>query len=1033
MSQFIATEELTAKHRRTSAQSQAHAQAGGALHAAALERDLRSAVQGEVRFDPGSRALYATDASNYRQVPIGVVIPRSIDDVVQTVAIARRHEAPILSRGGGTSLCGQCCNAAVVIDWSKYLHGVIELDPDRRQARVQPGLVLDDLRNAAERHHLTFGPDPSTHNHCTLGGMIGNNSCGVHSVMAGETSDNVESLDILTYDGVRMTVGPTDDQTYRRMIARGGRIADIYRRLHALRDRYADEIRKHFPPIARRVSGYNLPALLAENGFNVARALVGSESTCITVLEATVRLVPSPSVRSLVVLGYSDVYSAGDHIPEIMRYGPIGLEGMDDRLVNDMVKMRIHPKDVQLLPQGGGWLLVEFGGETKEEADARARHMMDGLRAVPHAPTMKLFDDPPVEQVIWTVRESGLGATAHVPGSPRTWEGWEDSSVPIDRLGDYLRGLRKLFDRYGYGCSLYGHFGQGCVHTRIDFDLQTAEGIKKFRSFLFDAADLVVGFGGSISGEHGDGQSKAELLPRMFGQELIQAFEEFKSIWDPEWKMNPGKIVRPFRVDENLRLGTGYRPPDPPTHFAFPSDDYSFSQASIRCVGVGECRREQGKTMCPSYRVTREEMHSTRGRAHLLFEMLESDPLTGGWRDPHVKESLDLCLACKGCKHDCPVNVDMATYKAEFLSHYYDGRPRPVHAYSMGLIYWWSRLASYAPDVANVLTQTPGISTIVKALGGIAAERRMPAFASPTFTEWFRRRRRGQANGHLPVILWPDTFNNYFYPGTAKAAVEVLEAAGCRVSIPPRPLCCGRPLYDFGMLGLAKRQLRQILEALNDDITAGTPIVGLEPSCVAVFRDELTNLFPHDPVAKRLALQTMTLSEFLRHHRPDWRPPRIDRKAVVHGHCHHKAVMGFSAESAVLEQAASEVEILDSGCCGMAGSFGFKREHYEVSQRIGELAVLPAVRRASAEEVIVADGFSCREQIAQGTGRRAFHTAELLHLALQDGKPFAVPTARQESDYFSRHHQLGEPRRILPWIAGAIVVTALVSLARAKK
>jgi FAD/FMN-containing dehydrogenase/Fe-S oxidoreductase len=917
------------------------------------------------------------------------------------------------------------------MDWSKYLHRIIELDPGRRQARVQPGLVLDDLRNAAERHRLTFGPDPSTHNHCTLGGMIGNNSCGVHSVMAGETADNVDSLEILTYDGVRMTVGPTDEETYHRMVNRGGRIADIYRRLHALRDRYADEIRKHFPPIARRVSGYNLPALLPENGFNLARALVGSESTCVTVLEASVRLVPSPPVRSLVVLGYPDVYGAGDHIPEILRYRPIGLEGMDDRLVNDMVKMRIHPKDVKLLPHGAGWLLVEFGGDTKEEADARAREMMDGLRAVPHAPSMKLYDDPPAEAVLWTVRKSGLGATAHVPGAPSTWEGWEDSSVPVDRLGDYLRGLRKLFDRYEYGCSLYGHFGQGCVHTRIDFDLETADGIKKFRSFLFDAADLVVNFGGSISGEHGDGQSKAELLPRMFGHELIQAFEEFKSIWDPEWKMNPGKIVRPFRVDENLRLGTSYRPPNPPTHFAFPSDDYSFSTASIRCVGVGECRREQGSTMCPSYRVTREEMHSTRGRAHLLFEMLEGDPLTGGWRDEHVKESLDLCLACKGCKHDCPVNVDMATYKAEFLSHYYKGRPRPVHAYSMGLIYWWSRLASHAPDVANFLTQTPGISAIVKALGGIAAERRMPAFASPTFTEWFHRR-RGHSKGEFSVILWPDTFNNHFYPGTGKAAVEVLEAAGCCVSIPQRSLCCGRPLYDFGMLTLAKRQLREILDVLRDDITAGTPIVGLEPSCVAVFRDELPNLFPHDEAAKRLAGQTMTLSEFLHRHRPDWRPSRIDRKALVHGHCHQKAVIGFGAETEVLKEAAREVEILDTGCCGMAGSFGFKRDHYEVSQQIGELALLPAVRRASDEDVIVADGFSCREQIAHGTSRRALHLAEVLHLALK-GQDHSPSETSLEAKYFSGHHQLGRPSRMMPWVLAAVIVTLLAWVRRAAK
>ncbi len=1025
MPQWIAAEGLSGASRGKGRSSER----SPAVDRDVLERELRAAIRGEVRFDPGSRALYATDGSNYRQVPIGVVIPRNIEDAVRTVETARRHGAPILSRGGGTSLSGQCCNVAVVMDWSKYLHHIVHLDPDRRRARVEPGLVLDDLRDAAERYHLTFGPDPSTHNHCTLGGMIGNNSCGVHSVMAGETADNVESLDVLTYDGLRLQVGPTDDDAYERIVAEGGRRADIYRRLRALRDRYADEIRARFPPIPRRVSGYNLPALLPENGFNVARALVGSESTCVTVLEATVRLVPSPPVRSLVVLGYPDVYSAGDHIPDILRYGPIALEGMDDRLVDDMVKMRIHPKDVKLLPEGGGWLLVEFGGGTKEEADGKARRMMEALRSVPHPPSMKLYDDPPAEHVLWTVRKSGLGATAHVPGEPPTWEGWEDSSVPVERLGEYLRALRKLFDRYEYGCALYGHFGQGCVHTRIDFDLETADGIRRFRSFLFDAADLVLSLGGSISGEHGDGQSKAELLPKMFGPDLMQAFEEFKSIWDPEWKMNPGKIVRPYRVDENLRLGTGYRPPDLPTHFSFSGDEYSFSRASIRCVGVGECRREKGQTMCPSYRVTREEMHSTRGRAHLLFEMLQGDPLTGGWRDEHVKESLDLCLACKGCKSDCPVNVDMATYKAEFLSHYYAGRPRPMHAYSMGLIYWWARLGSCVPDLANALTQTPGLSALIKALGGIAQERRIPRFASPTFTEWYGRNRPGRRDG-LRVILWPDTFNNYFFPQTARAAVEVLEAAGCRPVIPPRPLCCGRPLYDFGMLRLAKRQLRQILDCLKPDITVGTPVVGLEPSCVAVFRDELVNLFPHDETARRLAHQTFTLGEFLKQRRADWQPPRLEKKAIVHGHCHHKAVMGFAAEPDLLKQAGLAVEVLDSGCCGMAGSFGFKREHYDISQQVGGLVVLPAVRRAAAESLIVADGFSCREQIAQGTQRQALHFAEVLHVAMQqDERGGRADGAFPEREYLSRTRTLGTPRRVLPvLLAGGLVGCGMLAL-----
>jgi len=962
-----------------------------ALHIdeAELEAQLRAEIEGNVRFDAGSRALYATDGSNYRQVPIGVVFPRSTDDILRTVAVARRFSAPVLARGGGTSLAGQCCNYAVVVDCSKYLHHIVALDPQQKCARVEPGLVLDHLRHAAEQHHLTFGPDPSTHNHCTLGGMIGNNSCGVHSVMAGETCDNVYTLDVLTYDGVRMTVGKTSDDDYHRILAGGGRCAEIYRQLRMLRDRYADDIRRRFPNLPRRVSGYNLPALLPENGFNVAQALVGSECTCVTILEANVRLVDSPPVRSLLVLGYPDVYEAGDHVPEILQHHPIGLEGMDDDLVQDMIKMRIHPQDVRLLPSGKGWLLVEFGGQSKQEADDRAHICMAALRSMPHAPSMKLFDNPAQEDILWTVRKSGLGATAHVPGQRVTWEGWEDSSVPPAKLGDYLRALRKLFNKYEYACALYGHFGQACVHTRIDFDLETSEGIRKFRSFLFEAADLVLSFGGSLSGEHGDGQSRAELLPKMFGDELIGAFQQFKSIWDPEWKMNPGKIVKPYRVDENLRLGAEYHPPDPQTHFQFPGDDFSFAHATLRCVGVGECRRDEGKTMCPSYRVTREEMHSTRGRARLLFEMLQGDPIKGGWRDPHVKEALDLCLACKGCKGDCPVNVDMATYKAEFLSHYYAGRLRPLHAYSMGLIYWWARIAAWFPRVANFFTQTPGLRHITQKLGGIAQARRMPPFAAQPFTEWFRTRRTVKGTGPS-VLLWPDTFNNYFLPHTACAATSVLEALGYEVRIPTRPLCCGRPLYDFGMLDLAKRQLRQIMDVLRHEIRAGTPIVGLEPSCVAVFRDELVNLFPHDEDAMRLSKQVFTLAELLDRHPPQRPFPRLESPAIVHGHCHHKAVVGITAEQKVFEALGLRYQVLDSGCCGMAGSFGFTQAHYETSLQVGELVLLPAVRKADRHTLILADGFSCRQQIEQTTDRRGLHLAEAVHLAFLNEQPDTV-------------------------------------------
>src|SRR6185437_7126958 len=499
--------------------------------------------------DTGSRALYATDSSNYRQVPIGVVIPRDVDDVVAAVLTCHRFDVPVLARGGGTSLAGQCCNAAVVIDCSKYVNRLVELNAPQHVARVQPGLVLDTLRDAARPHDLTFGPDPATHTHCTLGGMLGNNSCGVHSVMAGRTSDNVEELEVLTYDGLRMRVGRTSDAELERLVASGGRLGEIYAGLRALRDANAAEIRSRYPHIPRRVSGFNLDDLLPERGFNVARALVGSEGTCVTILEATLNLIAWPRVQTLVALGYPDAYTTADHVPEIMATRPIGLEGFGAELVNDMKQTGFHPEDIKLLPEGGGWLLVQYGADTTEEADAKARSLMTRLRGKPGAPTMRHCSDPREASRIWTVRDAALGVTAIVPGQRRRWAGWEDAAVPPERLGDYLRAMHALLERYGYQAALYGHFGQGCIHCRIDFDLRTTDGIAHWRAFLEEAADIVVRFGGSLSGEHGDGQSRAELLPRMFGSQLVSAFETFKSIWDPAWRMNPGKVVRPHRVD----------------------------------------------------------------------------------------------------------------------------------------------------------------------------------------------------------------------------------------------------------------------------------------------------------------------------------------------------------------------------------------------------------------------------------------------------------------------------------------------------
>jgi FAD/FMN-containing dehydrogenase/Fe-S oxidoreductase len=951
------------------------------VDASGLAAVLSHRVRGEVRFDDGSRALYATDGSNYRQVPIGVVLTRDIDDVIATISLARQYGAPILCRGAGTSLAGQCCNVAVVLDFTRYMGNIIEIDPARRMARVQPGVVLDSLRNAAEKHHLTFGPDPATHDRCTLGGMIGNNSCGVHSVMAGKTDDNVEELEILTYDGLRMKVGQTSDADLEKIIAEGGRRGEIYAGLKRLRDTYSDLIRKRYPNIPRRVSGYNLNYLLPENGFNVARALVGSEGTCVTVLEASCRLVQSPQERVLLVIAYPDIFQCADRVPDIMAHGPIGLEGVDQLIVEFSRRQSLNLEGLALLPSGGGWLFAEFGAATAAEAESQARELMRTLGQSSDPPQMHLFTDKQQAKRVWEVRESALGAVSHVPGEPPGWEGWDDSSVVPDKLGAYLRDLNKLMASFGYRSALYGHFGHACVHLKINFDLQSAPGIANYRKFAEQAADLVVSYGGSLSGEHGDGQSRAELLPKMFGAELVQAFREFKGLWDPDWKMNPGKVVEPYKLDENLRLGAEYKPWEPATHFKFPEDQGSLALATLRCVGVGKCRHDEGGVMCPSFRVTREEEHSTRGRAHLLWEMTKGDVIRDGWRDQHVKDSLDLCLACKGCKSDCPVGVDVATYKAEFLSHYYESKRRPRSAYAFGNIDIWARLASNAPGLIYLSTQLPLLRDIAKLIAGVPRERSIPAFARQTFRQWFARRQPHNSQG-MPVLLWPDTFNNYFLPGTAQAAVEVLESAGYRVLLPKANLCCGRPLYDWGMLDRAKTLLLQLMAALETEIEKGIPLVVLEPSCAAVFRDELLNLFPGDDHALRLSKQTFLLSEFLEKKAQHYQLPKLARRALVHGHCHHKSIMRMTDEESVLRKMGIDFQMPAPGCCGMAGSFGFEADKYKTSIAIGELELLPAVRKAAPDCLVIANGFSCREQIAQGTNRRALHLAEVIAQAL---------------------------------------------------
>ena len=947
-----------------------------------LEKLLKQSVRGEVRFDDGSRALYATDASNYRQVPIGLVIPRDAADVEAAVAACRSVGAPILARGGGTSLSGQCCNVAVILDFSKYLNKIVTLDPAAKRARVEPGIVLDRVRDAAELHQLTFAPDPATHSRCTIGGMIGNNSCGVHALLGGKTVDNIESLDILLYDGTKLTVGPTGDEELRSIIAAGGRRGQIYSGLAKLRDRYADEVRRRFPRIPRRVSGYNLDELLPENGFHVARALVGTEGSCVTVLCANLQLTDSPPHRRLVGLGFPDPFIAADHVPAILKFKPIGLEGFDGMLVDFMLRKRLAVDDVVLLPPGQGHLLVELGAWSSQEVEAQVDALMNSVSSMSVVPVARAYSVEEARRV-WKVRESALGATVYVPGEPHGWEGWEDSAVAPEQLGSFLRQTFDLMKQYGYRSPMYGHFGQGCVHLRINFDLESEPGIRKFREFLDHAADIVVAHGGSLSGEHGDGQARAALLPKMFGPELMQAFREFKTIWDPDNKMNPGKLADPVAIYEpqdNLRLGAHYQEHSYHTHFSFPDDHGSISDATLRCVGVGACRKTDAGTMCPSYMATGEERHSTRGRAHLLWEMLEGGAIKDGWKNEAVHEALELCLACKACKTECPVNVDVASYKAEFLSHYYEGRFHPVRDYLFGFMDRWAGMASIVPGVtnklANLTVQSPLAERLIKRVAGIAEQRHLPQFAERSFQSSFRT----EADSSLPkVLLWPDTWNNYFHPPALMAAKRVLESAGFQVQVPRGHICCGRPLYDFGFLHQARAYLEKVMTTLAGEIESGMPIIILEPSCASVFRDELRNLFPDDPRAMRLRDQVFLLSDFLTRHAPGFTPPQTpQRRLLVHGHCHHKSLMKMGDELALLRATGSEVEYLDSGCCGMAGPFGFEKEKFEVSQAIGERVLLPAVRQADLATVIVTDGFSCREQIAQSSERRAIHFAEAI-------------------------------------------------------
>jgi FAD/FMN-containing dehydrogenase/Fe-S oxidoreductase len=937
-----------------------------------LERELRRVIEGEVRFDRGTAAIYSTDASNYRQVPLGVVIPRHEEDVVRTLQLARENSAPILARGGGTSLAGQTCNTALVLDFSKYMNSIQRIDRELGLAVVQPGVVQSQLNAALAPCGLFFAPDPSTKDRCTIGGMVGNNSCGAHSAAYGKTSENLLALEVLLYDGTRLKLGPVSDAEFDSRVAAGGSTAELYRQLRGITARYGDLVRSRFPKIPRRVSGYNLDELLPENGFNLGRALVGSEGTLAITLSATVKAVPRPRQLVLVTLGFADIYVAADQVPWILEHRPEALEAFDQQLVEFGKEKGLDA--VRLLPSGCAFLIVELGGATPDEARQRGEALLAQARRVPLCTGSTLLTDPLERDGVWKLRESGLGAGASRPGFPRTWPGAEDVAVAPAKLGAYLRRFTQLLDKRRLRVSIYyGHFGEGCVHCRVSFDLQSKEGIAVFRATMEELGDLVGEFGGSISGEHGDGIARSELLPRMFGTELIGAFSEFKRAFDPEGRMNPGNIVDPHPLDSHLKLGANYRPLQIATHFDF-SAEGGLAGAALRCVGVGKCRKTDAGTMCPSYMATREELHSTRGRARVLFEALNGG-LPGGFTDDALHEALDLCLSCKSCKSECPAAVDMAMYKAEFLAHYHEQHRRPLMAHLVGRINELAALASRAPRLVNFLAHSPVASPLKRALG-VHAGRDLPLFAKQTFRAWFAT--RNLTDGARPeVVLFPDTFNNFFEPEVAIAATRVLESAGFHVSFPSLQLCCGRPLYDQGMLDVARQRLLEVMRVLGPYVERGVPIVGLEPGCILTFRDELPRLFPGDPVARSLAEGTFMLDEFLAGQAPAYTPQPRPGRALLHGHCHQKAIVGLKHETALLGRVGGlSVEVLDAGCCGMAGAFGYEAKHYEISKTLAERVLVPAIRRSEPDTIVISDGFSCRSQI-----RHFCPQARVLHLA----------------------------------------------------
>lgn len=956
---------------------------------APLVASIAGGLEGELDFTDAGRALYTSDASNYRQVPLGVVYPASRDDLKRIVSVVSDAGHAVLMRGGGTSQNGQCVNHAVVLDCSRFLTNIQSIDQQRGIADIEPGVVCDQLKNAAEQHGLTFGPDPATHSRCTLGGMIGNNSCGPHSMLAGKTVENVIELDILTIDGEQFTVGPTSDEELATLVMRNDRQGQIYRDLKALADEYGDLIRERFPSIKRRVSGFNLDQLLPENGFNVARALVGTEGTCVSILGARVNLVTNPECRQLLVLGFADIFQAGDAVRDILPFKPIAMEGLDWAIVGGLIERKLRLEEVALLPSGKAWIMMELAADNTQELLKLVDRFTDAMTRVPTVLECKRIDSAKEVAQIWSIREQGASATALSldPAVPDPIIGWEDTAVDPLQLGDYLREFHQLVERYGYSTSMYGHFGDGCIHARITFDTRTEEGVRKWRRFSQEIAETVVRYGGSLSGEHGDGQAKAEFLPVMFGDDLVAAFERFKTIWDPQQLMNPGKVVKPYLMDENLRLGPDYKTPDVATAVQFVDDVGGIGRSLERCVGMGKCRSATG-SMCPTYQASGEERFSPRGRAHLLHELMRGEVISEGWNDEDVENSLANCLSCKACKSSCPTKVDIATYKSEFMARHFQSRKRPLSHSVFGKIGDRLPLMSRFPRLVNITSSLPVIGAVLRSSLGIAAGKSLPRLAVKSFKRsmtrlqdelpvyngehfnWF-----GQQDGKQ-IVLWIDSFNSHYKPEVLESALRVLLRQGFSVGVAHKHFCCGRPLYEYGLLEDAKSRLLSILDNFYPNLPDSTPVVILEPACLSVFRDEMLGLLSSDARARDLADRVTTLADCLQ--QAGAKPSRKLGSALLHLHCHHKTLMNNSSERAMLNECFESVSEPEAGCCGMAGAFGVQARTRALSRKVFGRNLQAAVNQQPDDEIIVTNGFSCHEQFSDLAGKRSVHIAEVL-------------------------------------------------------